>query len=565
MKLNNRFLTIACGLAVAVGSGAADITVSPGESLRLAVRQAREMKRLGQADDVTIRLNPGLYRITEPLTLLPEDSHLTIEGSGAVISGAQPLKAWKQEGRLWVADAPVVNGQRVVARQLWVNGRKAQRATQFGQYKLDRMVGFDATNRTITIPTPQNIDRLLQAKSLEMLVHQRWAIAILRVKAMQPMGDTTVVSFQEPESYLEFSHPWPQPIINGERGSSSYCLMNALELVDEPGEWYQDSNTGKIYYLPREGETMATVEAEVPVVERLLTISGAPGVRVSDIKLVGLTFSHSAWTRPSRLGHVTLQGGFPLTDAYKLQKEGLPWCDRLENQAWVERPDAAVSVEWATGVGFDGCKFVHLAATGLDFAYADKSVSVAHCSFTDIGGTALMAGSFAEGATEVHRPYVVSADQEEYCDTLYIMGNTVSDAANEDWGAVGIGCGYVRNATITGNDVSHVNYSGICVGWGWTPLDTGMRSNRISRNRVSDYARMLYDAGGIYTLSNQPNSYITDNEVSAPAQSPYATNYRAFKLYLDDSSDGFTIKGNNINKEEIGTNHPGTHIYYETD
>lgn len=565
MKLNNRFLTIACGLAVAVGSGAADITVSPGESLRLAVRQAREMKRLGQADDVTIRLNPGLYRITEPLTLLPEDSHLTIEGSGAVISGAQPLKAWKQEGRLWVADAPVVNGQRVVARQLWVNGRKAQRATQFGQYKLDRMVGFDATNRTITIPTPQNIDRLLQAKSLEMLVHQRWAIAILRVKAMQPMGDTTVVSFQEPESYLEFSHPWPQPIINGERGSSSYCLMNALELVDEPGEWYQDSNTGKIYYLPREGETMATVEAEVPVVERLLTISGAPGVRISDIKLVGLTFSHSAWTRPSRLGHVTLQGGFPLTDAYKLQKEGLPWCDRLENQAWVERPDAAVSVEWATGVGFDGCKFVHLAATGLDFAYADKSVSVAHCSFTDIGGTALMAGSFAEGATEVHRPYVVSADQEEYCDTLYIMGNTVSDAANEDWGAVGIGCGYVRNATITGNDVSHVNYSGICVGWGWTPLDTGMRSNRISRNRVNDYARMLYDAGGIYTLSNQPNSYITDNEVSAPAQSPYATNYRAFKLYLDDSSDGFTIKGNNINKEEIGTNHPGTHIYYETD
>lgn len=565
MKLNNRFLTIACGLAVAVGSGAADITVSPGESLRLAVRQAREMKRLGQADDVTIRLNPGLYRITEPLTLLPEDSHLTIEGSGAVISGAQPLKAWKQEGRLWVADAPVVNGQRVVARQLWVNGRKAQRATQFGQYKLDRMVGFDATNHTITIPTPQNIDRLLQAKSLEMLVHQRWAIAILRVKAMQPMGDTTVVSFQEPESYLEFSHPWPQPIINGERGSSSYYLMNALELVDEPGEWYQDSNTGKIYYLPREGETMATVEAEVPVVERLLTISGAPGVRVSDIKLVGLTFSHSAWTRPSRLGHVTLQGGFPLTDAYKLQKEGLPWCDRLENQAWVERPDAAVSVEWATGVGFDGCKFVHLAATGLDFAYADKSVSVAHCSFTDIGGTALMAGSFAEGATEVHRPYVVSADQEEYCDTLYIMGNTVSDAANEDWGAVGIGCGYVRNATITGNDVSHVNYSGICVGWGWTPLDTGMRSNRISRNRVNDYARMLYDAGGIYTLSNQPNSYITDNEVSAPAQSPYATNYRAFKLYLDDSSDGFTIKGNNINKEEIGTNHPGTHIYYETD
>lgn len=531
----------------------------------MAVRQAREMKRLGQADAVTIHLTPGLYRLTEPLTLLPEDSHLTIEGSGAVIRGAQPLTEWKQEGRLWVAEAPVVDGRRVLTRQLWVDGRKALRATQFGQYKLDRMVGFDATAHTITIPTPRNISALQQAPSLEMLVHQRWAIAILRVKAMQPMGDTTVVSFQEPESYLEFSHPWPQPIIRGERGSSSYCLMNALEFVDEPGEWYQDPNSGKIYYLPREGETMATVEAEVPVVERLLTISGAPGLRVSDITLRGLTFSHTAWTRPSRLGHVTLQGGFPLTDAYKLQKEGLPWCGRLENQAWVERPDAAVSVSWATGISFDGCQFAHLAATGLDFAYADKSVSTTRCTFTDIGGTALMAGSFAEGATEVHRPYVVSADQEEYCDTLFITDNTVSDAANEDWGAVGIGCGYVRNATITGNNVSRVNYSGICVGWGWTPLETGIRNNRISRNRVSDYARMLYDAGGIYTLSYQPNSFITENVVSPPAQSPYATNYRAFKLYLDDSSDGFIISGNNINKDEIGTNHPGTHIHYETD
>ncbi len=564
MKPTNRLISLACGLATVAGLNAADITVFPGESLLMAVRHAREMKRLGQAESVTIKLNPGVYRLTEPLTLLPEDSRLTIEGDGAILSGAQSLSGWKQEGRFWVADAPVINGNRVAIRQLWVNGNKALRATQFGQYKLDRLKGFDPSSHTITIPTPRNFEALQQAPALEMLVHQRWAIAILRVKTMRQQGENTIITFQEPESYLEFSHPWPQPIIDGERGSSSFCLMNALALVDEPGEWYQDNTTGKIYYLPREGENIATLDAEAPVLERLLNMRGAPGLRVSDITLRGLTFSYSGWTRPSRLGHVTLQGGFPLVEAYKLQKEGLPWCDRLENQAWIERPDAAVSVSWSTNINIEGCKFTHLAATGLDFAYADKNVSATHCTFNDIGGTALMAGSFAEGATEVHRPYVVSADQEEYCDTLLISNNSVSDAANEDWGAVGIGCGYVRNASITDNEVKQVNYSGICVGWGWTPHDTGMRSNRISRNKVSDYARILYDAGGIYTLSYQPNSFITDNIVSEPAKSPYATNDRAFKLYLDDSSDGFTIKGNNINKNEIGTNHPGTHIHYET-
>ena len=90
-----------------------------------------------------------------------------------------------------------------------------------------------------------------------------------------------------------------------------------------------------------------------------------------------------------------------------------------------------------------------------------------------------------------------------------------------------------------------------------------MRNNRICDNRVTDYARMLYDVGGIYTMSAQPNSFITGNTVSEPSKAPYATNCRAFKLYLDDSSDGFTISGNNFTKDETGTNHPGKNIKFE--
>lgn len=549
---------------MAVNVNSAEVKVAPGESLPMAVRQARELQRLGKADSVTITLARGVYRLTSPLVLLPEDSRLRIVGDGAVVCGSQPVGGWRQEGRLWVADAPTVNGRRVLARQLWVGGRKCLRSTQFGQYKLDRLLGFDPLRRTITIPTPKNVEALADAPGLEMLVHQRWAVAMLRVRELKPMGDSTVVTFQEPESYLEFSHPWPQPVIGGEMGSSSYCLMNAKALVDEPGEWFQDNETGRIYYMPREGETIDRTTAEVPVTERLMDIAGAPGLRVTDVYIKGVTFAYSAWNRPSRLGHVTLQGGFPLLDAYKLQTEGLPWAERLENQAWVERPDAAVRVEWARGVTFDGCRFEHIGATALDFAYADKDVAAEGCTFNDIGGTAIMAGSFAEGASEVHRPYRVSADEEEYCDTISIRRNVITDATNEDWGAMGIGCGYVRNATIADNNVSHVNWCGICVGWGWTPHDTGMRNNTISRNTVSDYARMLHDSGGIYTLSAQPGSSITDNVISEPADAPYATNARVFKLYLDDSSDGFTISGNTMRKDQIGTNHPGNNIYYNT-
>jgi len=203
-----------------------------------------------------------------------------------------------------------------------------------------------------------------------------------------------------------------------------------------------------------------------------------------------------------------------------------------------------------------------------------------------------MGGSFAESPREVHRPYT---DLASRCQRMTIDSNFIVDAATEDWGAVAIALGYVRDCTISSNYVNRVNYSGICVGWGWTPLDTGMKNNRITGNTVKGYARQLYDAGGIYTLSNQPGSIISGNIISAPYPAPYATNNRAFCIYLDARTDGFTIENNRttavggfatdtaspastavggfatdttsptrpIRRDEIGDNHPGPNIIFK--
>ena len=95
-----------------------------------------------------------------------------------------------------------------------------------------------------------------------------------------------------------------------------------------------------------------------------------------------------------------------------------------------------------------------------------------------------------------------------------------------------------------------------------------MEHNSITDNKVSYYALQLYDAGGIYTLSNQPSSVISDNEISAPAEAPYATNDRGFCIYLDARTDGFTIENNRtegrlIRRNEIGDNHPGPNLIFK--
>ena len=553
---------------------------APFNTLNRAIKQAREWRRLNWpevAGGIYIRLEEGVYAQRNSLFLRPEDSGTpdsptvicAVDGAHPVISGGVAVTGWKRgcnhpavpeklKQKIWSVEAPLIGNRRVETRQMWVNGHKVQRAAQFPDGGLERMIDFNPEEQTITIPVSQSVnpERLQNAGQLEMIVHQRWAIAILRVKSIDVKDGQAVVRFHEPESHLEFAHPWPQPVIGGEKGNSSFCLTNALELLDQPGEWFQEYPSGTIYYYPQAGENMETAEVIIPALETLVTIDGTLSRPVKHIQFNGITFAHTSWMRPSFQGHVTLQGGFPLLDAYKLQEPGLPEKAELENQAWITRPETAIRVRGAEHIDFKHCTFRHLSSTGLDYEWAVTASSVEDCQFTDIGGTALLVGAFPDGGLETHIPFI-PADVRELCSHITIRNNFISNVTNEDWGCVGIGAGYVRNMDISHNEVCHLNYSGICVGWGWTSLESGMCNNRIEANYVHHFARRLYDAGGLYTLSNQPGSVMRNNRIEHLIEAPYATNDRAFYIYLDEATDGYTMENNWCPAERFDSNRPG--------
>lgn len=454
-----------------------------------------------------------------------------------------------------MAKAPSFGNRIVETRQMWVDGNKAQRAAQFPDGVMERMIDFNPEEQTIIIPASQ-IGNLLNARRLEMIVHQRWAIAILRVKSIDVRGEQAVIRFHEPESHLEFAHPWPQPVIGGEKGNSSFCLTNALELLDQPGEWFQEYPSGTIYYYPRSEEDMETAEVIVPALETLMIVDGTLERPVRHIQVEGITFAHTSWMRPSYQGHVTLQGGFPLLDAYKLHEPGLPEKAELENQAWIARPETAIRVRGTEHLMFSRCRFRHLASTGLDYEWAVSSSGIENCVFSDIGGTGILIGAFPDRGFETHVPFI-PPEERNLCTDITIKNNLITDVTNEDWGCVGIGAGYVSGIDISHNEVCHLNYSGICVGWGWTSLESGMKNNRIEANYVHHFARRLYDAGGLYTLSNQPGSVMRNNRIEHLEEAPYATNDRAFYIYLDEATDGYTIENNWCPTERFDSNRPG--------
>jgi hypothetical protein len=185
-----------------------------------------------------------------------------------------------------------------------------------------------------------------------------------------------------------------------------------------------------------------------------------------------------------------------------------------------------VTVRYAHDIDFIGCRFEHLASTGLDYERGTHDDKIERNVFTDIGGTGIQVGVYADPGFETHLPYR-PADERAVCTSEHIDNNLVEDIGNEDWGCVGISAGYVRGIDIQHNEVRNVPYSGICVGWGWTRDTNCMRDNRIVANYVHHYATHMYDVGGIY----RHPSYAHDPE-------------HWFYFYFDEGSSYITIKDN---------------------
>ncbi|HEX2851717.1 MAG TPA: right-handed parallel beta-helix repeat-containing protein [Opitutaceae bacterium] len=586
-----------CIAAVLSPLGAAELWVSPDGSDRnagtkespfasvsFAQRKARELRRLNDPSTeggVRIVVRGGVYPLTSPLLFRPEDSGTEASptrveaapGERPVLSGGVAVTGWKKlegdlrglpeaaRGKVWVADAPQFGGRILEFRQLWVGGGKAVRARNTSGGAMERLLGWNRDKREAVISAALLAPHKNLA-GLEMFIQQQWEIAIVRVKDIRIEGERAHLTFHEPESQLEFEHPWPQPILPPE-GAGAFLLQGTAGFLDEPGEWWQELPSGRVYYWPREGEDMAKVRAVAPALTTLLEVAGSLDRPVAHVQFAGIIFAHSTWMRPSVSGHVPLQAGMHLLDAYKLRPPGVGERKGLENQAWIGRMPAAVTVTAANQIRFERCRFEQLAASGLDLVSGTKENTVIGCVFRDVGGNGIQLGSFQTGGIETHLPYN-PADEREISTRDRIANNLLTDCANEDWGCVAILAGYVREVAIEHNEISNVSYTGISLGWGWVKAANAMRDNRVHANRLTEIATRMCDTAGVYTLSAQPGTVISENYVGPIKMTPYVDRPdHWFYYYTDEGSSHLTVRDNWSPAEKFLKNANGPGVVWE--
>jgi len=586
-----------CGLGLPLSLWAAEIYVGPVSTtlkrdgsidrpfgtLEDALRHARELRRLNDpsiSEGINIWIRGGTYFPEQTIRLRPEDSGTpesptrirAIVGDKSVLSGGRQISGWTKLGKhrdipsavarhIYVADAPKVGGKRVNFRQLWVNDKKAIRAESHGDLELPRILNWNFDKQTAVLPNV--FEGFKFVEGMEFFIHQWWAIAQLRVKDAVVHKDSIEVYFHQPESKIQSEHPWPKPWLSKESGNSAFRFVNALQFLDKPGEWFLDEREGKVYYYKRDDEDMRKAQVIFPYLETILQLEGTLEDPVSHIQIEGLSFAHAAWFRPNTHGHVALQVGMYFHEAYKLDKPGTPDKAKLENQAWVGRPASAVVLKNTSYVQFQRCTFSYLASTGFDFYAGNFQDSLVGNTFYDIGGNAILIGKFSDDQFEAHLPYEPQ-DERAVTREVVVRNNLIHNTANEDWGAVGIGAGFVQGVDISHNDISDVAYSGISLGWGWTPTVNVMKNNTVMRNRITRYGKFMYDVAGIYTLSAQPGTKIRENEIDSIYVSPYAhIPDHWFYLYTDEGSAYMDVSNNWFPQNKILKNANGPGVIWE--
>jgi len=527
------------------------------------VAKARDLVRsmtAGMSADITVYLRAGTYPQTKTLAFSNADSgqngfyvkYLAYPGEQPIITGGQPITGWTASSS--GSGIYTASGVTTPFRQLYVNGVKAIRARApnlgtNGAFAFNRLTGADDTAQNIQIASSE-ISNWNNLTKVEMHIMTGWGDSTVRLASFTTSGSTATIKIQSPESTILFPRPFPH--LGGQfTGFTKHCYYfeNALELLDQPGEWYLDEGTGTLSYKPRTGEDMTKATVVAPMVETVMSIAGTSTTsQAGYLWFQGIVFAHSTYMRPSQSGFLDAQAG-----QYNLTAT-------TDNKQTIGHPPAGVSVTNANHVHFERNVFTQMGATALDLVSGTHDDMIIGNVITDVAGNGISIGKFvASETTEYHVPYNPS-DKAEICTNDTIKDNYIYNVTTEFQGGTGIAAGYPNQLDIEHNEIAYTNYTGISVGYGWTSTVNAMSNNHINYNNIHHVTQILADGAAIYTLSNQqPASQMEYNYIH-DYQSSVWSDYADNGLYLDEQTSGYTVAHNAMVNAptNVAQNHTGT-------
>jgi parallel beta-helix repeat protein len=500
------------------------------ERVRNAIRQLKRQQGGSLKQTVTVMIRGGTYFLTKPLELFSEDSgtektpitYTAYEDETPVISGGRLIKGWEQEtvkGKaMWTVTLPEVKEGKWYFQHLWVNGKRRNRARypNTGYLKIESVPDAGQNwSKGVNNFRYRNSD--LQAWSSanrgEAVVMTRW------VESRLP-----IASIDESQRSIHFSK---QSVLRLEPGDL-YYLENIFEVLDTPGEWYLNRETGKLYYIPMPGENINNVEVIAPTLEYLVLLRSdlKRDRSVRYINFDKLTFSHTDWQLP------------PQASGFSQNALGVPGAI------------FGVGVQYCN---WKQCTMSHLGNHAIELFRGCKNNSIIECEMYDLG-----AGGIKIGERSSQLPDITDAEESH---NNQILKNHIHDGGYFFPSAVAVRAVHSNHNLIAQNHIHDFYYMGISVRgiWGYKP--TRAHNNIIEFNYIHHIGKLsngdgplLNDKGGIYTLGIQPGTVIRSNII----HNVDAYNFGAWGIYLDEGSSEIVVENNLVYRTRDG----GFHLHY---
>lgn len=504
------------------GQGTLDQPFQTIERARQFIRTTGRNQNMTQSFSVLLR--GGIYP-------LPSTQNFDVGDSGsnghsvyyqsypyemATLSGGKQITGWTQRdaGRnIWGAPAQGLN-----FRQLYVADRRATRArtpnktseSDLGPYL--NLVNWDNQAHTLSINSGDiNTNWSGLTSSVEMVVKNQFDVARLPIANVSIVGGTAIVTPQDPERTIDFGSATSTYHAPGQ----SYYFENSYDFLDSPGEWFLDRTANTVYYIPRPGENMTSVNVVAPITEDMVDVHGG----AHDITLQWLTIQHAGWIPPSN-EMIGLQSGLVFNGTGGWNSTVVP---------------GGVRVSGATNVTFAHCTINHMGGVGLEISDSTNHVTLDRCQVYDISSC----GVWDDPGLIDNSPGSLSC-----CFNDVISNCSIHDVGRDYTGTAGIVAGFSNGLHILHNEVYNSPYVGISVGLGSTASPTSLGNNIISYNNVHDVMQLHDDNAGIYTQSLQPGTQITYNWVHDIKRSGWAEANQVADVYLDNNSSQITVANN---------------------
>ncbi len=480
----------------------------------VSAAKALAQKRAAEgAENVNIWIREGKYTIDSPLIFNPGDKNISFKaypGENVKFTGSVKINEWKTDN---------INGHTALSADI-ITGVSFNTLVKSGKtlpqtrYPETGYFYVNETNHEGSLFTQENTPWEWTFGDLEFTPDSRQEIKEFKnpgsvtLRLLHYWADeiSSVKGYDKNRNRMLLNAPFSMKAEKGHK----YYYENVCEALDKEGEWYLDSPSGKLYYIPFEGESTDNLDISYAVTSDLIRAEGC-----ENLTFEGITFCDTDSVFP------TLEKGHWLSEYGMRFPQAEYDCG------------GALEFKNCSGIRINNCRFENIGAGAVKFNKQVKNSSVTGCDFFNTGAFAV----FIHGDN--------TSDESLITENITVRDNLIDGFGRYFYSAVGIFITNARNCIIENNEIKNGYYTAVSAGWVWGYSFSVTNNIRIRNNLIYNIGQgWLSDMGGIYTLGNQPGTEISGNVIHHVAADTAEGGYGGWGIYLDEGSQNIKVEKN---------------------